>query len=316
MDFSLIDYLDEGACYTKLVELLHPDGLSCPHCRERQRLGIHRRHRDPVLDYQCGGCGRVFNAWTGTALEGTHRRPSHVLMILHGIAKGTPTAQMARELECDRRWLLALRHRLQGFALRWLDRNPLDDDVVEADEMYQNAGEKGLPHDDPEDPPRQRANNRRGHGTFATDRPPVAGVVGRRSGEVRMEVLETASGSELEAVVDDTCLEGAVVNTDGWKGYNRVGGRHGRVHRTVDHSGPKSTWAVDLDGDGVREVHCNTEEGQWTEVRTLLRPFRGVSKWYEAQYLAVIQWGHNLKDVSDEFLRVLLGIAPSTGLAT
>jgi transposase-like protein len=315
MDFSLIDYLDEGACYTRLVELLHPDGLSCPNCGERRRLGIHRRHRDPVTDHQCAACGRVFNAWTGTAPGGTHRRPSQVLMILHGIAKGTPTAQMARELGCDRRWLLALRHRLQGYALRWLDRNPLGDDVVEADEMYQNAGEKGIPHDDPEDPPRRRANNRRGHGTFATDRPPVAGVVGRESGEVRMEVLETASGSELEAVVDDTCLEGAVVNTDEWNGYNRVGGRHGRIHRTVDHSGPKGTWAIDRDGDGVREVHCNTQEGLWTGVRTLLRPFRGVNKWYEAQYLAVIQWGHNLKKVSDEFLRVLLGIAPSTGFA-
>jgi hypothetical protein len=29
MDFSLIDYLDEVACYSKLVELLHPDGLAC-----------------------------------------------------------------------------------------------------------------------------------------------------------------------------------------------------------------------------------------------------------------------------------------------
>ena len=65
-----------------------------------------------------------------------------IFMILQGIAKGTPTAQMARELGCDRRWLLALRHRLQDFALRWLDRNPLGDAVVEADEMYQNAGEK------------------------------------------------------------------------------------------------------------------------------------------------------------------------------
>src|SRR4051794_31610058 len=36
MDFSLIDYLDEGACYTKLLDLLHPDGLSCPHCGQRQ----------------------------------------------------------------------------------------------------------------------------------------------------------------------------------------------------------------------------------------------------------------------------------------
>ena len=76
MDFPLIDYMDEDACYRKLVELLHPDGLACPACGQRQRLGVHRRHREPVLDYQCGDCGRVFNAWTGTVLQGTHRRPS------------------------------------------------------------------------------------------------------------------------------------------------------------------------------------------------------------------------------------------------
>ncbi len=142
MDFSLRDYLDEDACYTKLVELLHPDDLACPRCGERQRLGIHRRHRAPLVDFQCGTCGRVFNAFTATPLQGTHRRPAQLLMILHGIAKGTPTAQMARELGCDRMELLALRHRLQERARIGLDRNPLDDVVVEADEMYQNAGEK------------------------------------------------------------------------------------------------------------------------------------------------------------------------------
>jgi transposase-like protein len=99
MDFSLLDYLDEDACYTKLVELLHPDGLACPRCGERQHLGIHRCHRAPLVDFQCGGCGRVFNAFTGTSLQGTHRRPSQLLMILRGVAQGTPTALMARELE-------------------------------------------------------------------------------------------------------------------------------------------------------------------------------------------------------------------------
>ena len=142
MDFSLIDYLDEDACYTKLVELLHPGGLACPRCGERQSLGIHRCHRAPVVDLQCGTCGRVFNAFTGTSLRGTHRRPSQLLLILRGIAQGTPTAQLARELGCDRKELLILRHRLQDRARIGLDRNPLDDEVVEADEMYQNAGEK------------------------------------------------------------------------------------------------------------------------------------------------------------------------------
>jgi hypothetical protein len=35
---------------------------------------------------------------------------------------------------------------MQDYAARRLDRNPLGDDVVEADEMNQNAGEKGIEH--------------------------------------------------------------------------------------------------------------------------------------------------------------------------
>jgi hypothetical protein len=143
----------------------------------------------------------------------------------------------------------------------------------------------------------------------------VAGVVGRESGEVRLEVLASAGGPELDEVIDCTCLAGATVDTDEWKGYGRVGERHGRVHLTVDHSGPKSTWARDLDGDGVREVHCNTQEGLWTGLRNFLRPFRGVSKWYLDQYLAIFQWAHNIKRVTDEFLRALIGWRPSTGSA-
>ena len=107
------------------------------------------------------------------------RRPRELVLILRGFAQGVPTAQLARELECDRSELLDLRHRLQDLAFRNRDLMPLDDPVLEADETYQNAGEKGVPHLDPEDPPRRRANKARGHGTWENDRPPVCGVVGR-----------------------------------------------------------------------------------------------------------------------------------------
>jgi transposase-like protein len=145
MDFPLIDLMDENACYERLVALLHPDGLACPRCGASDRMGIHRRHRDPVIDYQCGGCGRVFNAFTATPLRGIRRSPSQLLLILRGVAQAEPTARMARELECDRKHLLELRHRLQEDARLGLDRNPLGDAVVEADEAYVNAGEKRQP---------------------------------------------------------------------------------------------------------------------------------------------------------------------------
>ena len=316
MDFPITDLMDQDACYAKLIALLHPGGLACPSCRSGDHLRVHRRHRAPVLDYRCTACRRVFNAFTGSALEGTHRRPAEVMLILRGFAQGVPTAQLARELGCDRKHPLELRRLVQDNARRWLDRNPLGDPVVEGDEMYQNAGEKGIEHPDPDDPPRRRANSRRGHGTFANDRPPVAGVVGRESGEVRLEVLDSSGSEELGEFVDRACLSGATVNTDEWVGYNRVGGRHERVHVTVDHSGPKGTWAIDVDGDGVREVHCNTMEGIWTGVRTYLRPFRGVSKWFESQYVAMFEWGHNIKEVTDQFLRVMLGLGPYTEFAS
>ena len=142
MDFPITDLMDQVACYDKLVGWLHPDGLACPRCGARGRLAVHRRHRDPVLDYRCAGCHRVFNAFAGTLLQGTERRPSELVLILRGFAQGVPTAQLARELDCDRKELLALRHRLRHAASRFRDKSRLGDPVAEADEMYQNAGEK------------------------------------------------------------------------------------------------------------------------------------------------------------------------------
>jgi transposase-like protein len=142
MDFPITDLLDEDACYAKLVEWLHPDGFACPRCHNRDRMAVHRRRRPPVLDFRCGHCRRVFNAFTDTALHGVKRRPSELVLIVRGFAQGVPTAQLARELGCDRSELLNLRHRLQDLAFRNRDRMPMDDQVLEADEAYQNAGEK------------------------------------------------------------------------------------------------------------------------------------------------------------------------------
>jgi transposase-like protein len=141
MDFPIAGLMDEHACYDFLLRALHPDGLACPRCGGR-RLSVHRRHRDPVLDHRCRDCRRVFNAFTGTAFHKTQRRPSELVLILRGVAQGTPTARLARELGRDRIKLLALRHRFQESALAGSDPTPLPDEVAKADECYVNAGEK------------------------------------------------------------------------------------------------------------------------------------------------------------------------------
>jgi transposase-like protein len=142
MDFPIAESMDEQACYDKLVGWLHPAGLACPRCHGRGTFYTHRRDRAPILDYRCRECRCVFNAFTATALRGTKRRPVPLLLILRGFAQGASTARLARELECDRLESLKFRHKLQDLASRSRDLDPLEDDAVEADEMYQNAGEK------------------------------------------------------------------------------------------------------------------------------------------------------------------------------
>ena len=172
-------------------------------------------------------------------------------------------------------------------------------------------GKKGIPHPDPDDPPRRRANKRRGHGTFANDRPPVAGVVSRQTGEIVLRVVERTDGATLTGFVTDHTADGTMVYTDEWGGYNGLPAAN-RGHATVNHTPGQREWARDDDGDGIREVHDNTLEGLWAALRTFLRPFRGISKHYLNQYVAVFQWVYNLKVGVPESLRRLLGLNTSS----
>lgn len=181
MDFPLTGLMDEDACSDRLVGALHPDGSVCPRCGS-DRLGMHQKQRAPVLDYRCRDCRRVFNTFTGIALQKTNRRPSTLVLILRGVAQGVPTARLARELGCDRMKLLDCRTscRTKPWPGRtrplWLIRWSKPTNATSM------RGKKGIPHREPDDPPRRRANKRRGHGTFANDRPPVAATIGRESG--------------------------------------------------------------------------------------------------------------------------------------
>ena len=157
-------------------------------------------------------------------------------------------------------------------------------------------GKKGIPHRNPVDPPRRRANKKRGHGTYENDRPPVLGTIGRNSGQVRLRVVDQTDKVTLETHIHQFTQTDATVYTDEWQGYNQIM----RTHATVCHG--KKEWARDDDGDGMREVHNNTNEGMWTTVRNFLRPFRGVAKKYLSGYIAMCEYTINLKSITASFI--------------
>jgi len=92
----------------------------------------------------------------------------------------------------------------------------------------------------------------------------------------------------------------ARVYTDEWRGYGDLA----RAHGVVRHG--HGEWARDGDGDGRREVHVNTTEGMWTDVRTFLRPFKGVHKKYLPGYLAMAEFRRNLKRITPAFIAALV----------
>lgn len=172
---------------------------------------------------------------------------------------------------------------------------------------FRMRGKKGDKHPNADDPPRRRANKRKGHGTYENDRPPVVQIISRQSGEVRIAVVQRTSRNELEALIRQHLPLGSTIqlNTDEWRGYAKVG-CFGFKHATVCHG--QGEWARDDDQDGIREVHVNTCEGGGTGIRNFLRLFRGVNKKHLAQYCACYQTMFNAKQINNDLLRMMMKI--------
>ena len=73
---------------------------------------------------------------------------------------------------------------------------------------FKMRGKKGDEHFDWFDPPRRRANKRRGRGTYENDRPPILGVIGRGSGQVRLRVVMNTKANTLKKHVHTFTLPG------------------------------------------------------------------------------------------------------------
>src|SRR5712692_10691573 len=143
IDFPIDELLDEGACLAWLEQHLHPEGLRCPRCGAPERRPARRAAAFPAS--RCQHCDRFYTVLTGTVFAKTHQTPAKLILILRGIAKGEPTARLARELGLCRRQMHTLRQRIQSSLYAALPTTPLTDPVFEADELYQNAGEKRRP---------------------------------------------------------------------------------------------------------------------------------------------------------------------------
>jgi transposase-like protein len=140
IDFPLDTLLDAEACTLWLTQQLHPAGLRCPDCQSLQRRVARRRGH--FVGYRCKDCDRYYTLLTETVFAKTRQSPAQVVLLLRGIAKGEPTARLAREMRRSRKQTHTLRQRVQQNLYAQQPRGVLSGTVFEADELYQNAGEK------------------------------------------------------------------------------------------------------------------------------------------------------------------------------
>jgi transposase len=132
---------------------------------------------------------------------------------------------------------------------------------------------------------------KRGRGTSADEKNPVFGMV-ERGGKCHLRVLDNVQQKTIQPVLEECVSKGSELHTDEYVIYDKVT-KWGFQHQTVEHA--IGEYAQDKDGDGIYEVHCNTQEGMWSLLRSWLRPHRGVSQEKLPFYVGFFEWIHNLK---------------------
>jgi Transposase and inactivated derivatives len=160
--FPIQSFMDYESCYSYLQKLLHPEGLHCP-CGHKvsPTQKAHKYRANGLPCYRCVDCKKVFNLFTDTILSGIHYNCILIVLMLRGFAQGKTTQHLSKELKLSYNNLLNWRHKLQELAFENRNWSALEDKEIESDEVFINAGEKGEKHEDPDDPPRVRANKKK-----------------------------------------------------------------------------------------------------------------------------------------------------------
>jgi transposase-like protein len=139
IDFPIAELLDDRSCLIWLERHLHPNGFACPHCYRPERRLFRQQGDFPA--YHCRVCDGYSTLLTNTVFAKTRQRPATLVLLLRGLAKGEPTARVARELGLSRKQLHTLRQRVQRHLHDTAPAEVMTGTAFEADERSQNAGE-------------------------------------------------------------------------------------------------------------------------------------------------------------------------------
>lgn len=144
MDFPIVELFDDELSCQWLHKHFHPEGLKCPHCGAElnQARAFRQTKTSRLAVYRCKMCQGIYNLYSRTVFEGRYFRPAQAILLLRGVTKGQPSAEIAREIGVSRQTVHEVRQEIQANGQRHQPQTALVDQQTETDEMFQNAGEK------------------------------------------------------------------------------------------------------------------------------------------------------------------------------
>jgi transposase-like protein len=299
-----VDQMDEQALWAMLRKVRWPHGPVCPCCGEddpRYLKVLDADYRGGLGRWQCQVCagagdpgeGGTFTPLTGTILDGMRIDVRTLWLVVESFAHGRASVETSEEACVHRKTTDRLFRLLRAAIYHMRSLEPIvlaAEHIAEMDEVYITAGLKGQAGGlELDREPRKRGLKRRGRGTWDSDRLPVFGLL-CRGGEARLFVLRNVQTATIRPIVEQMVQRGARVYTDSYSIYHFLS-REGYRHQAVNHGAGE--YALDLDGDGRCEVHCNTVECTWSWLRQMIRAYRGVSKVYLPLYVAQFEFLFN-----------------------
>ncbi len=152
--------------------------VRCPFCGSSD-IWVDGTTSKGARKYQCQSCYSYFNDLTGTIFD-NHKFPLEEMFYIIKEMEVKSTNQISKELNRTYDSVLRFVHEVQKVAGKHLNKLTLEG-VIELDETYPHAGEKGIPQRNP----RKRGLRKRGRGTWKSDKPPVVTMVKRGKTKTR-----------------------------------------------------------------------------------------------------------------------------------
>jgi transposase len=284
------DFPDDAACLEFLwQERFAADGSHafCPKCdRERK---FHRVKSRP--SWSCDTCGHHLHPTAGTIFHKSSTSLQlwfYAMYLMTSTRCGISAKQVERELGVT-------------YKTAWRMCNLIRNELME-DEGQLLSGEVEVDEASVWGKPRRRRTQREAALARERSRGTVLAAV-ERGGRIKATVLPSRRGPLLGEQVIQWVRPEAIVYTDEWPAYNRLG------EHFADHSRVIHTAGIYVDG----RVHTNTVEGFFGNLKTGIRGnYKKVSHRWLQGYLNEYTWRYNhRKDGRAMFQTLLLRAAVS-----